>query len=152
MSTRVPPAAASGHYTITWTLKNGGWTRYIGTNLAGLYRLVFGMADIKGLNHDFKFIPNKPLQEQTAADATAAAANDQQPLRCVLVCMCASQQLQDSMTFSCSVLAASMVCISDCHCHYGSNSSIVPDLVCRSACRQLQHAARCRTCELQHWM
>lgn len=87
MSTHVPPAAASGHYTITWTLKNGGWTRYIGTNLAGLYKLVFGMADIKGLQHDFRFIPNKPLQERAAPDATAAATNDQQRLRCVLECM-----------------------------------------------------------------
>jgi hypothetical protein len=88
----MPPAAASQHYTITWTLKNGGWTRYIGTNLAGLYRLVFGITDIKGHQHDFKFIPAKPLPDQAAADATAAATNDQRPLRCVaqgiMQCMC----------------------------------------------------------------
>lgn len=97
VSPHTPPAAASGHYTITWTLKNGGWPRYIGTNLAGLYRQVFGITDLKGLQHDFKFIPAKPLKEQAAPDATAAATNDQTTLRCVRECFITySQQPQAS--------------------------------------------------------
>lgn len=79
--------ADSGHYTVTWTIKNGGWPRYISTNLAGLYRLVFGITDVKGLKYnDFKFIPNKAPEEagQTEAmNGTAAAADDTKPLtRC----------------------------------------------------------------------
>jgi hypothetical protein len=38
---------ASGHYTVIWTTKTGGWPNYINTNIAGLYRLVFGISDVK---------------------------------------------------------------------------------------------------------
>lgn len=72
--------AESGHYTVMWTTKTGGWPRYINTNLAGLYRLVFGINEVKGVtNNDFRFIPNKK-PEAVAPDATAATANDQEPL------------------------------------------------------------------------
>lgn len=72
--------AASGHYTVMWTTKTGGWPRYINTNLAGLYRLVFGINEVRGVtNNDFKFIPNKK-PTAVAPDATAATANDQEPL------------------------------------------------------------------------
>lgn len=55
-------STVSGHYRITWTLKNGGWPRYIATNLAGMYRNVFGINNVKGLQgNDFKFIPHKPV-------------------------------------------------------------------------------------------
>jgi Uma2 family endonuclease len=68
-----------------WTTKTGGWPRYINTNLAGLYRLVFGINEVKGVsNSDFKFIPNKKPEKPVVPDATAASANDQEPLnRCV---------------------------------------------------------------------
>jgi len=82
-----PSDADSGHYTITWTIKNGGWPRYIATNIAGMYKLVFGITDVKGLAvNDFKFIPAasvKPIkaQDDTAdQDDTAAASDDQTPL------------------------------------------------------------------------
>jgi len=83
-----PMDADSGHYTITWTIKNGGWPRYIATNIAGMYKLVFGITNVKGLEHnDFKFIPAasvKPIKVQDDAadvDDTAAAADDQTRLR-----------------------------------------------------------------------
>lgn len=70
-------AADSGLFKITWTLKNGGWPRYIATNLAGMYRNVFGIKKVKGLKYnDFKFIPHKPLPKSQAA---AAAAEGSQP-------------------------------------------------------------------------
>lgn len=81
-------AVDSGHYTITWTIKNGGWPRYIATNIAGMYKLVFGITDVKGLEqNDFKFIPAasvKPIKVQDDAadvDDTAAAADDQTRIR-----------------------------------------------------------------------
>eukprot|EP00878_Enallax_costatus_P028047 GHUV01030249.1.p1 GENE.GHUV01030249.1~~GHUV01030249.1.p1 ORF type:complete len:309 (+),score=43.84 GHUV01030249.1:241-1167(+) len=62
-----PQDAATGHYKITWTLRNGGWPRYISTNLAGMYRNVFGINEVKGLkDNDFKFIPNKPVTSMRA--------------------------------------------------------------------------------------
>lgn len=79
-----PQPADSGHYTVTWTIKNGGWPRYIATNLASLYRLVFGITELKGMKYnDFKFIPNKTPEEITTGEdtaAAAAAADDSQPL------------------------------------------------------------------------
>lgn len=52
--------AESGDYKVTWTIKNGGWPRYIATNIAGMYRIVFGISDPKGLGeNDFQFIPSK---------------------------------------------------------------------------------------------
>jgi hypothetical protein len=34
-------------FKITWTLKEGGWPRYIATQLAGMYRQVFGIGKVR---------------------------------------------------------------------------------------------------------
>ncbi|WIA39152.1 hypothetical protein OEZ86_005280 [Tetradesmus obliquus] len=66
--------ADSRLFKITWTLKEGGWHRYIATQLAGMYRQVFGIGKVKGLKYnDFRFIPNQPI---TPADIAAVAAAD----------------------------------------------------------------------------
>ncbi|KAF8068303.1 L-aspartate oxidase [Scenedesmus sp. PABB004] len=71
--------AGSGHYTVTWTIRNGGWLRYIHTNIAGMYRIVFGMSNLKGLeDSEFRFIPSRSvLPVQRSASAAAAAAADE---------------------------------------------------------------------------
>lgn len=47
---------------LTWDLKRGGWPRYVNTNLAGMYRVVFGQSEVKGgIDHDFKYIPAKDV-------------------------------------------------------------------------------------------
>jgi hypothetical protein len=48
------PSACSGCagsrlFKITWTLKEGGWLRYIATQLAGMYRQVFGVGKVSTL-------------------------------------------------------------------------------------------------------
>jgi hypothetical protein len=69
---------------VTWTIRNGGWPRYVSTNLASLYRLVFGITDLKGMKYnDFKFIPNKAPEE-----ITTAVADDTQPLNRYCNCAC----------------------------------------------------------------
>eukprot|EP00879_Flechtneria_rotunda_P009277 GHRR01009712.1.p1 GENE.GHRR01009712.1~~GHRR01009712.1.p1 ORF type:complete len:439 (+),score=125.12 GHRR01009712.1:755-2071(+) len=68
--------ADSNQYIVTWTLKNGGWPRYISTNIAGMYRIVFGISIIKGLeDNDFKFIPAKSVKP-----ARFAKPSDTRPL------------------------------------------------------------------------
>jgi hypothetical protein len=41
--------AGSGDYKTSWTIRNGGWPRYISTNIAGMWRQVFKVKDVKGL-------------------------------------------------------------------------------------------------------
>ncbi|KAF6257117.1 male sterility protein-domain-containing protein [Scenedesmus sp. NREL 46B-D3] len=66
--------AASRLFKITWTLKEGGWPRYIATQLAGMYRQVFGVSKVKGLKYnDFRFIPHQAI---TPADVAAVASAD----------------------------------------------------------------------------
>lgn len=43
------PVSGSGDYKTSWTIRNGGWPRYISTNIAGMYRNVFGIKNVKGL-------------------------------------------------------------------------------------------------------
>lgn len=58
--------ADSGDYTTSWTVRNGGWQRYIMTNLVGMYCQAFGMKNLKGVPaSDFKFIPNRPVPSST---------------------------------------------------------------------------------------
>jgi hypothetical protein len=67
---------------MVWTLRRGGWPRYIATTLAALYRQVFGVKQVQGLDHDFVFVPSRepPLLRRRrrnragAKAATAAAA------------------------------------------------------------------------------
>jgi hypothetical protein len=58
--------AASRLFKITWTLKEGGWPRYIATQLAGMYRQVFGVSKVRTVRLGFK--------PSTSAAAAAAAA------------------------------------------------------------------------------
>lgn len=89
--------ADSGHYMVTWTIRNGGWPRYVSTNLASLYRLVFGITDLKGVKYnDFKFIPNKAPEDISTADA-----DDTQPLnRCCTVTVHAGAGMQRHYTLA----------------------------------------------------
>jgi hypothetical protein len=41
--------AGSGDYKTSWTIRNGGWPRYISTNIAGMWRQVFKVKEVKGL-------------------------------------------------------------------------------------------------------
>eukprot|EP00878_Enallax_costatus_P005649 GHUV01005923.1.p1 GENE.GHUV01005923.1~~GHUV01005923.1.p1 ORF type:complete len:571 (+),score=168.70 GHUV01005923.1:688-2400(+) len=69
--------SGSAHYKVTWTIRNGGWPRYISTNIAGMYRIVFGMSDVKGLeDNDFKFIPSRSRVLAPAKDPSGAPEND----------------------------------------------------------------------------
>jgi hypothetical protein len=45
---------------MAWTLRLGGWPRYIATALAGMYRTVFGVTEVRGpIGHDYAFIPSR---------------------------------------------------------------------------------------------
>jgi hypothetical protein len=39
----------SGDYKTSWTIRNGGWPSYISTNIAGMWRQVFKIKEVKGL-------------------------------------------------------------------------------------------------------
>lgn len=68
--------AGSGDYKTSWTIRNGGWPRYISTNIAGMWRQVFKVKEVKGLeDNDFKFIANRSVRPGFKPD-TAKASND----------------------------------------------------------------------------
>lgn len=61
---------------MVWTLRRGGWPRYIATTLAGMYRQVFGLNRVEGpIDHDFRFIPSRepPLLRRRRKLAPAAS-------------------------------------------------------------------------------
>ncbi|KAI8472007.1 MAG: male sterility protein-domain-containing protein [Monoraphidium minutum] len=60
-------AAESGDYMMSWTLRRGGWPRYIATTLAGMYRQIFGITRVEGpIDHDFAFIPSRERSRSAA--------------------------------------------------------------------------------------
>eukprot|EP00878_Enallax_costatus_P030919 GHUV01033731.1.p1 GENE.GHUV01033731.1~~GHUV01033731.1.p1 ORF type:complete len:452 (+),score=68.74 GHUV01033731.1:178-1356(+) len=92
-----PQDAATGHYKITWTLRNGGWPRYISTNLAGMYRNVFGINEVKGLkDNDFKFIPNKPVTSMRAGSVNGKHSSVAGGTRCAVLTVSITQRSEYS--------------------------------------------------------
>lgn len=68
-------AAATGEYTVTWTIKNGGWPRYIHTNIAGMYRQVSGRHWGSGTRHPCPMLPFAPLPTAYKPPATPPSGN-----------------------------------------------------------------------------